>query len=241
MAIVFTPILNLALIPVGHDGATAANERNNNMTKLDSLFALNVFSFGAVIFGDGFGKLTEDASFLVYNKVLHRLGIGNAAPSNPLHVTQASGAAVQVRLTDSITPTDVTFSARANVLDIDVFPASVSTATSLRLFRLTTTTGAVQTIFLLGNGSAVANAAIGSNLANTYFCANNGSMGVGTSAINASAILDIRSTTQGVIFPQMTTAQRDAMVGSGLGVVIFNTTTSKLQCRFSGTSWADLH
>lgn len=45
---------------------------------------------------------------------------------------------------------------------------------------------------------------------------------------NASALLEMVSTTQGLLFPRMSTAQRDAIASPAAGLVIYNTTTSKL-------------
>ena len=52
---------------------------------------------------------------------------------------------------------------------------------------------------------------------------------------NASAILDIRSTNKGVIFPNMTTAQKNAIASPANGLVVFDTTLNKL-CVFT-TVW----
>lgn len=70
--------------------------------------------------------------------------------------------------------------------------------------------------------------------------ASTGNVGIGTSSPAASAILDVVSTTRGVGFPQMTTTQRDAISSPRAGLVIFNTTTDKLQVRTS-SAWVDLH
>ena len=44
----------------------------------------------------------------------------------------------------------------------------------------------------------------------------------------SSAILDIRSTTKGFLPPRMTTTQRDAISSPAAGLIIYNTTTNKL-------------
>jgi hypothetical protein len=67
-----------------------------------------------------------------------------------------------------------------------------------------------------------------------------GNVGIGTSSPDASSILDITSTTGGVLFPRMTTTQRDAISSPANGLVLYNTTTNKLQVR-AGGSWVDLH
>ncbi|MCW3110028.1 MAG: hypothetical protein JWQ09_4534, partial [Segetibacter sp.] len=58
----------------------------------------------------------------------------------------------------------------------------------------------------------------------TYFAIRgDGSVGVGTLAPAATAILDIASTTKGVLLPRMTTAQRNAIVSPATGLLIYQT------------------
>lgn len=49
-------------------------------------------------------------------------------------------------------------------------------------------------------------------------------IGIGTPSPNASAQLDISSTTKGVLMPRLTTAQRNAIVNPAEGLMIYNTT-----------------
>ena len=53
-------------------------------------------------------------------------------------------------------------------------------------------------------------------------------IGIGTTTPNASAILDVTSTSKGLLLPRMTTSQRDAVASPASGLMIFNTTTNKL-------------
>jgi len=57
-----------------------------------------------------------------------------------------------------------------------------------------------------------------------------GNVGVG-GAPAASAALTVTSTTQGLLFPRMTEAERDAIAAPAAGLVIYNTTTNKLNLR----------
>ena len=58
----------------------------------------------------------------------------------------------------------------------------------------------------------------------------------GTTA-NASAMLDVKSTTKGFLPPRMTTTQRDVLTPTAsVGLVIFNTTTSSLEYN-TATGW----
>ena len=64
-------------------------------------------------------------------------------------------------------------------------------------------------------------------------------VGIGTATPDASAKVDITSTTQGLLPPRMTTAQRDAIVSPATGLVIFNTTTNSLETKNS-SGWVAL-
>lgn len=59
-------------------------------------------------------------------------------------------------------------------------------------------------------------------------------------APDASAILELKTTTKGLLLPRLTTTQRDAISSPANGLVIYNTTTAKAQVR-AGGAWADLH
>jgi hypothetical protein len=60
---------------------------------------------------------------------------------------------------------------------------------------------------------------------------------VGPNTINASAILDVQSTTKGFLLPRITTAQRDAISSPATGLQIYNTTTNTNDI-FNGVSWS---
>jgi hypothetical protein len=63
-----------------------------------------------------------------------------------------------------------------------------------------------------------------------------GNVGIGTSSPSASAILDAQSTTKGVRMPNMTTAQKTAISSPAAGLMVFDTTLSKLSV-YSGIAW----
>jgi len=66
---------------------------------------------------------------------------------------------------------------------------------------------------------------------------NNGSgVGIGTTSPNASAKVEIASTTQGFLPPRMTTVQRTAIASPAIGLVIYNTTTNCLNF-YMGSGW----
>jgi hypothetical protein len=63
-------------------------------------------------------------------------------------------------------------------------------------------------------------------------------VGVGTSmsTIEASSILEVKSTTKGMLPPRMTTIQRNAIASPVEGLTIYNTTTNALES-YDGTAW----
>jgi hypothetical protein len=63
-----------------------------------------------------------------------------------------------------------------------------------------------------------------------------GNVGIGTASPNASAILDVQSTTKGVRMPNMTTTQKNAISSPAAGLMVFDTTLGKL-CVYSGAAW----
>ena len=54
-------------------------------------------------------------------------------------------------------------------------------------------------------------------------------IGIGTNAPDTSALLDLSSTTKGLLMPRMTTAQQAALVNPAKGLTIFNTTTNQIE------------
>ena len=64
-------------------------------------------------------------------------------------------------------------------------------------------------------------------------------VGINTNTPNASAILDVTSTTQGMLVPRMTTAQRDAIGSPARGLLIYNTSTNSFWF-YNNTTWIEI-
>jgi hypothetical protein len=62
-------------------------------------------------------------------------------------------------------------------------------------------------------------------------------MGIGTVPSEPSAILDVNSTTQGVLLPSMTEAQRDAIAIPATGLLVFQTDNTPGFYYYDGSSW----
>ncbi|CAB4137189.1 hypothetical protein UFOVP317_17 [uncultured Caudovirales phage] len=67
-----------------------------------------------------------------------------------------------------------------------------------------------------------------------------GAVAVNTVTLDAAAQLQVDSITRGFLPPRMTTTQRDAIASPPNGLMLYNTTTNKLQVRAAG-AWVDLH
>jgi hypothetical protein len=61
-------------------------------------------------------------------------------------------------------------------------------------------------------------------------------VGINTTTPDASAALDISSTTSGVLVPRMTTTQRTAITTPATGLLVFDTTLGQFYF-YSGSAW----
>src|SRR5262249_20582607 len=64
-----------------------------------------------------------------------------------------------------------------------------------------------------------------------------GSAGIGTTSPNASSLLEVKSTTKGVLISRMTKAQRDAIVTPATGLLIYQTNSTPGFYYWNGTAW----
>lgn len=121
-------------------------------------------------------------------------------------------------------------------------PATIATSvTTPKIIGGTSTTSTLILQTTTGVGTTGADIVfIGGNNGATEFARflNSGSLGVGTSP-NASALLDVASTTKGFLPPRMTTTQRDAISSPVEGLVIHNTTTHKLNVH-DNSAWTEV-
>ena len=66
-----------------------------------------------------------------------------------------------------------------------------------------------------------------------------GAVGINQATPNPTAILDIQSTSKGVLFPPLTTVQRDLIAGPAIGLTIYNTNLNVHQF-WNGTCWVNV-
>src|SRR5258706_10748345 len=64
-----------------------------------------------------------------------------------------------------------------------------------------------------------------------------GSAGIGTSIPNASSLMDMISTTKGLLIPRMTKTQRDAILSTATGLMIYQTNNAPGFYYYDGSAW----
>lgn len=86
----------------------------------------------------------------------------------------------------------------------------------------------VATVFVLGTTATMAQT-------NTF--PTTGSAGIGTTDPTPSSILDMVSTSKGLLVPRMTKVQRDAIASPAVGLLIYQTNVNPGFFYFNGSSW----
>jgi hypothetical protein len=200
------------------------------------------FTAGSVVFAGASGVYSQDNANFFWDDTNNRLGLGTLAPVSSLHVDGgigtiarfgASGALVlrsaagtQASPTQIVTSTTLAIvvargydgAAYRDVGNMGfVSDGTISSTSSPGYIQFSTTSS--------GSTTAVERARIDSS----------GNVGIGATA-NASAILDVQSTTKGFRLPNMTTTQKNAISSPAAGLMVFDTTLSKA-CVYSGAAW----
>src|ERR1700759_3647318 len=67
---------------------------------------------------------------------------------------------------------------------------------------------------------------------------NSGAAGIGTTSPDASSLLEVKSTSKGVLVPRMTITQRNAISNPATGLLIYQTNSTPGFYYYSGVAWA---
>ena len=70
--------------------------------------------------------------------------------------------------------------------------------------------------------------------------ASNAQVGVGTASPDASSVLEVQSTTQGMLTPRMTSTQREAISTPATGLIVYQTDGTAGFYYFTGSAWVIL-
>src|SRR5690349_14995223 len=76
---------------------------------------------------------------------------------------------------------------------------------------------------------------IRSNAQNTF--PSSGAAGIGTTTPNTSSLLEVKSTTKGILIPRMTLTQRNAIASPAAGLLIYQTNSTPGFYYFDGSKW----
>ncbi len=79
----------------------------------------------------------------------------------------------------------------------------------------------------------------GGTINNHAIVTTGGNSGFGTASPDDSALVEVKSTTQGFLPPVMTTAERDAIPTPATGLIVYSTTLNKL-CVYTGAGWEQI-
>src|SRR6516225_1258107 len=74
------------------------------------------------------------------------------------------------------------------------------------------------------------------NAQNTF--PSSGAAGIGTTSPNASSLLEINSTTKGILIPRMTLTQRNAITSPAQGLLIYQTNNTPGFYYYNGSAWS---
>jgi hypothetical protein len=177
-------------------------------------------AFGFVFSGRGSISAPSGGVFLLTNNAsndFNRIQLGGT--TNLFPSIKRNGAAIDFRLADDSAFCNIAAAqGKFDRIGIQLVLGTIGAGLNYEFFA---STANVFTIALQGTG-------------NRFQIAANGNVGFGSPA-DASALLDVASTTKGFLMPRMTTTQKNAIVTPATGLMVFDTTLGKL-CVFS-TTW----
>ena len=211
------------------------------------------------------GDLRVDTTTMFVNQSNGRVGIGTDNPLSDLHVhsesspvemivrSNSGGSSIIIDRETSTNEGSIEFRTNNTLnwfIGIDNSPPSYTNDLVIK----TSDNGSPLIDFTTGGNLYVLSGNVGigttdpeeklhvegnSFVDNGNFVVGTGSMGVGIGTDTPVKILEVRSSDSGVLFPNMSTTERDLISSPQSGEVIYNFSTNKLQC-YDGTSWNDL-
>jgi len=197
------------------------------------------------------GTNTNVQSALVVNTLTNQIAVGNYTGSSSLasvlqlmpYGSSSSYDLLTVSQHSSSSGNTAVFNGSGNSVTIDNnarIGSGISSPSAWLHIKNYGGPGSSTVSFILDNNNAAVDMLdfkTGGNVVS--FFDKNGHLAVGTSTINSSAIIDVESTTQGFLPPQMTTTQKNAISSPKEGLVVYDTSLNKLSY-YNGSTWINL-
>ena len=146
------------------------------------------------------------------NNATGKVGIGTTNPEGKLHIAES---------VDNTTGLKFTTTAGGNNDEVNLHFQGGNPFSPFYISRKQTGGAEIQ---LQQDGDIILNGSNGDNV------------GIGTTNPTFNSILEISSTTKGVLLPRLTTTQVNAIASPGNGLTVYNTTLNTL-CFYNGSSW----
>ncbi len=166
-----------------------------------------------------------------------RLGVGTTFPNNRVEITSATANTSGLRFTN-LTAASPTVASNGKSLSVDVNGDVVLMPSAASAWLLNGNAGTTAGTDFLGTTDAQ-DLVIKTNNTEKVRVLTTGQVGIGTNAPSPSAIVQIVSTTQGVMFPSMTSPQRLAIAAPANGLLVYDVTANILMS-YNGTRWQEV-
>ena len=157
-----------------------------------------------------------------------KLGLGTSSPNALIEAVTTKTSTVETGAVFRTNGTGVANDVNRILLQLPNTAGNTTGGAGIGAVLQATASNKTGLALYYGNASAVLTEAVRID--------GDGNVGIGTTSPSASALLDVSSTTQGLLPPRMTSTQRDAISSPAAGLMIYNTTTNKLNF-YNGTAW----
>lgn len=157
--------------------------------------------------------------------------VTTATTGNGIYVTNTTlttGMAQQINVTSTALSSTTPCALKLMMSGANANTAVTATGINIGVTNTNATSGTNIAAQFSASGATTANYAL-------IVPSGGGSVGIGNNPV-ASALLDIASTTKGVLMPRMTTTQKNAISGPAEGLIVYDTTLHKL-CVYTGSAW----